>query len=191
MSSSLPSSSPPRSTSVSSMSSSVSIGIVISSRSSDCDPPTKPLMAAGVPRDAGEDRRGVVLFRTVLFRAVLFRAALFRAALFRAPEARLREAPPVLREPVAVRLRPPAALRFRLALRFRPAAPRALLRLADAARLVFFLPRGGILLLRELRSQSAAGEANPLPAFISEIGPRKRQDTYRQSSVMCPWQSRA
>jgi hypothetical protein len=186
MSSSLPSSSPPRSTSVSSMSSSVSIGIVISSRSSDCDPPTKPLMAAGVPRDAGEDRRGVVLFRTVLFRAVLFRAALFRA-----PEARLREAPPVLREPVAVRLRPPAALRFRLALRFRPAAPRALLRLADAARLVFFLPRGGILLLRELRSQSAAGEANPLPAFISEIGPRKRQDTYRQSSVMCPWQSRA
>jgi hypothetical protein len=148
----------------------------MSSRSSDCDPPTKPLVAAAaVLCGAGEDRRGVVIFRTVLFRvavfrAVLFRAVLFRAVLFRAPEARLRAAPPVLREPVAVRLRLPAALRFRLALLFRLAPPRALLRLAGAARLVFFLPRGGILLLRELHSQSAPGEANPLPAFVREIG---------------------
>ena len=77
----------------------------------------------------------------------------------------MRAAPPLLREPVIVRLRPPAALRFRLA----PA--RALLRrLVAAARFVFFLPRGGILLLRELGSQSAAGEANPLPAFVHETG---------------------
>jgi hypothetical protein len=50
------------------------------------------------------------------------------------------------------------------------APARALLCLAAAARLVFFLPRGGIFLLRELGSQSAAGEANPLPAFVHQTG---------------------
>jgi hypothetical protein len=141
----------------------------MSSRSSNGDPPINPL-AAGARAGSGDWPGGIrlgtaVLFGAVIFLAVVFLAVVFRVPPFRAPEARLRAVPPLLREPVIVRLRLPAALRFRLA----PA--RALLRrLAGAARLVFFLPRGGILLLRELGSQSAAGEANPLPAFVYETG---------------------
>lgn len=129
-----------------------------------------PPLAAGARRTAGEEplagtRLGtaaaerLVLDAMRLRDAVLFREVVFREAVFREPEARLRAAAPVRREPVAP-LRPAAALRFPLAAR-----GAVLLRLAAAARFVFFLPRGGILLLRELGSQSAAGVANLLPAF--------------------------
>ena len=90
--------------------------------------------------------RGAVAFR-VAFGEPLLRAP----ALLRAAPVRFFDAP--------VRFRLAVALRFRLA----PA-----LGLRDAARLVFFLPRGGILLLRELGSQSAAGVANSLPAFVNQ-----------------------
>jgi len=66
----------------------------------------------------------------------------------------------VLRAPAAL-FRLTAALRFRLtaALRFRlPPAFALPLRLMPAARFVFFLPRGGIVLLCELGSPTAAGE---------------------------------
>jgi len=125
------------------------------------------LPAAGVRRSAGAAAGAGALRRTVgeeglvlaaRFRgAVAFRVA-FREPLFRAPAALLRVAPVRFFDAPA-RFRLAAALRFRLA----PA-----LRLRDAARLVFFLPRGGILLLRELGSQSAAGVANSLPAFVNQ-----------------------
>jgi hypothetical protein len=125
-------------------------------------------LAAGARRATDEEDAGVgtrprtVVEERLVLDALRFRdAVLFRAVLFREPEARLRAAPPALRAPAAVRLRPPAALRFRLA------GTRARLRrLAAAARLVFFLPGGGIVLLRELGSPSATGEANPLPASV-------------------------
>jgi hypothetical protein len=112
-------------------------------------------------------RRTVVDGR--LLAALRFREAVaFRAVLFRELAARLRAAPLVFRE-TAVRFRLPAALRFRL-----PPARALPRRLPAAARLVFFLPRGGILLLRELGSQSAAGVANSLPAFFTGISHRDR-----------------
>jgi hypothetical protein len=107
--------------------------------------------------------RGAVILRAVLFRdAAPFGARIFRddaerfgALAFREAAARLRAGLLAFRE-TAVRFRPEAALRVRL---------------------VFFLPRGGIFLLRELGSQSAAGEANPLPAFVNEAG---RENTSTQ-----------
>jgi hypothetical protein len=68
-------------------------------------------------------------FRAALFRAALFRAALFRALVLREAPARERVERFALR--AAVDFRPRAALFLRLPL-------------------LFFLPRGGILLLREL-----------------------------------------
>ena len=175
MSSSLRSSSPPRSMSVSSMSSSVSNGIVMSSRSSNCDPPTTPPMAAGVLRGASEVRRGVALFRTALFRAVLFRAVLFREVLW------------VMRRVARGTDRLPnrsqcstrttgrfasAAVRFRLALASAclPREPSA----GGCCALVF-LPRGGRLQSRASPASIADGEAIR-SAIVREMGHEKRRE---------------
>src|SRR5262250_830142 len=85
--------------------------------------------AAAARRRVGEALRAVAL-RLVLRLAAPFRAALFRAVVFR--DARERVERFALR--AAVDFRPRDALFLRLPL-------------------LFFLPRGGILLLRELGSQ--------------------------------------
>ena len=129
--------------------------------------------SAGAAAGAGVRRRtgvedGLPAVAVLRFRApaALRDAVAFRAPpVFRAPKPRFRAAP------VLFRLAP---VRFLLApVRFRLAPARVLLRfLPAAARFVFFLPRGGILLLRELGSQSGAGEANSLPAFVTETAHR-------------------
>jgi hypothetical protein len=101
--------------------------------------------AAAARRRVGEALRLVAL-RFVLRFAAPFRAAPFRAAPFRAL---LREAP--ARERVE-------RFALRAAVDFRP-RDALFLRLP----LLFFLPRGGILLLRELGSQREVGEANQPP----------------------------
>src|SRR5262245_10214503 len=99
---------------------------------------SRAAVAAAARRRVAEDFRLVAL-RFVAFRLVApFRAALFRALFLRAAPARV------------------ARFALRAAVDFLPRD--ALLRLP----LLFFLPRGGILLLREF-SQRAAGEANSLP----------------------------
>jgi len=90
--------------------------------------------AAPVARRRVGDALRLPALRLVLRLAAPFRAALFRAALFRALV--LREAP--ARERVE-------RFALRAAVDFRPRAA-LFLRLP----LLFFLPRGGILLLREL-----------------------------------------
>src|SRR5262245_33660700 len=147
-SSSSPPMSSPRSISVSSSnSSSVPIGI----KSSGCGgtAPAAAPAAAGALREASA---GLLLptglgDRRTIAAARLLEPTAFRALVDRDAPDRLRAALLVFR----------AAVRLRLAdtLRFRPAAvaPREVAaRLRDAVRLLFFLPRGGIFLLRELGS---------------------------------------
>src|SRR6185503_7324426 len=93
------------------------------------------------------------------FRAALFRAALFRALVLREAPARERDERFALR--AAVDFRPRAALFLRLPL-------------------LFFLPRGGILLLRELpRNQRRATQC---AARIS----RSQMSVGREQEVILP-----
>src|SRR5262245_9192367 len=99
--------------------------------------------AAGAARRRVGEALRLVALRFVLRLAAPFRAAPFRALVLRDAPARERVERFALR--AAVAFRPRDALFLRLPL-------------------LFFLPRGGILLLRELGSQREVGKANQLPA---------------------------
>jgi len=125
-------------------------------------------VAAAARRRVGEALRPAALrfvlrlaapFRAAPFRAALFRAALFRALVLREAPARERDERFALR--AAVDFRPRAALFLRLPL-------------------LFFLPRGGILLLRELpRNQRRATQC---AARIS----RSQMSVGREQEVILP-----
>ena len=161
------SSSPPRSMSDSSISSSVLSDSNSSRAGAGAAPVAPPSFAASAATGAALRRAAVEDFRLAPLRLALRFAALFRAALLRALV--LREALPRER---AVRF----ALRAALALRLRDFG----LRLP----LLFFLPRGGILLLCEPgstlggRVQGARGRKSlPPERFRREcIRDRARRD---------------